>query len=386
MTPRVMVVYGTRPEAIKVAPVVKALLRDDRFDTYLLSTGQHREMLEQVNMAFGLEPYADLGLLAPGQTLNQLTSRMFGALDAHLARISPDVVLVQGDTTTVAAAGIASFYREVPVAHLEAGLRSHNLHSPFPEEGNRKLVSQIASLHLSPTREAHANLLRESIAPQTIAITGNTVIDALLEASKWPTRFDDPALAPLEGSERPLILVTVHRRENWGEPLERIGAALRAIALEHPTADILWPAHRNPLLRATIMPFVDDLPNVVVTEPLEYPQFVHALNLAHVVLTDSGGVQEEAPSLGKPVLVLRENTERPEAVAAGTVKLIGTATDDIVSNVRTLMTSPAAYAEMARSTNPYGDGLASDRVVAALAELLGVGTRLPDFAPGAPRD
>lgn len=385
MTSRVMVVYGTRPEAIKIAPVIKALQADDRMETYLLSTGQHREMLDQVNQAFGLSPDADLGLLAPGQSLNQLTSRMFAALDTHLAEVRPDVVLVQGDTTTVAAAGIAAFYREVPVAHLEAGLRTHNIYSPFPEEGNRKLVSQIASLHLAPTAEARGNLLAEGVDAGLVPVTGNTVIDALLAASQWPTRFSAPEVAALDGRDRPLVLVTVHRRENWGEPLEHIGAALRAIALRYPAADLLWPAHRNPLLRETIIPFVADLDNVVVTEPLEYPEFVRALNLAHLVLTDSGGVQEEAPALGKPVLVLRDNTERPEAVDAGTVRLIGTATDDIVEHVSQLMDDTATWEEMARATNPYGDGKAAPRVVAALAELLGSGSRLPDFAPAAAR-
>lgn len=383
MKKNVMVIYGTRPEAIKVAPLIKALEESDVLAPVTLVTGQHREMLDQVNELFGIVPEMDLDLMRPNQALNEMSSRLLSLLDPILVERRPDAVVVQGDTTTVAVAALASFYREIPVVHLEAGLRSHNIHSPFPEEANRRIAGQVTALHLAPTAGARDNLLREAFDPHDVVVTGNTVIDALLFTSEVESHWDDPRLAELAESGRPIILVTTHRRENIGKPMEETADGLARIADRYPGHTIVLPMHRNPLVRDALVPRLGDKPNVLLIEPLDYLQFTHAQQLATLVITDSGGVQEEAPSFGKPVLVLRENTERPEAVDAGTVKLIGTDPDRIVAEVSRLLDDPAAYAEMAQASNPYGDGHASERCVAAIAELLGVGTRLPDYAPQA---
>ncbi|WP_349829387.1 non-hydrolyzing UDP-N-acetylglucosamine 2-epimerase [Brevibacterium litoralis] len=365
-----MVVYGTRPEAIKVAPLIRALHADPRFRVVTVTTAQHREMLDQVNEVFGLEPDVDLDLMAHRQTLNGLAARVIAALDPVYAEHAPAAVVVQGDTTTVMAAGIAAFNREIPVVHLEAGLRSGDLWSPFPEEANRKLVSQIASLHLAPTAVSKSNLLHDGVDEDTIVVTGNTVVDALQWAVEQPASFSDPALDVLVESERPMLLLTTHRRENLGPNMENIGAAIRRIATSYPELLVVWPAHKNPRVRETIRPYIDDLENVIAIEPVGYGEFSHLIARARIVLTDSGGIQEEAPSLGKPVLVLRENTERPEAVDAGTVKLIGTDEERIVNEVRQLMDDTEAYAAMANAVNPYGDGHASARGADAIGRLL----------------
>ena len=379
MAPTVMTIYGTRPEGIKVAPVIQAIAATPRLASVTVVTGQHREMLDQVNEIFGLAPDRDLNVFAPGQTLNALMARIFERLDPVLDELRPDAVMVQGDTSTVAAAAIASFYRQIPVIHLEAGLRSGDLHSPFPEEANRRLVSQIAQLHLAPTPRSRENLLREGIDPADVVITGNTVIDALLHAVDHEVPFTDPRLREAAASGRPILLVTTHRRENWGGAMENVGRALRRIAREHAGMTIVLPAHRNPIVREAVLPHIRDLANVIITEPLPYGEFTRLMAGAKIVLTDSGGVQEEAPSLGKPVLVMRENTERPEAVEAGTVRLIGTGEARIVDEVSHLLDSTSAYEAMANAVNPYGDGRAAQRGVAAIEHLLGVGDRLPDF-------
>lgn len=382
--PRAMVIYGTRPEAIKIAPVALALQHHSKLSSTLISTGQHREMLAQVNGIFGLVPDEDMDVMSPGQSLNSLTARLFSRLDPILERYAPDAVLVQGDTTTVAAAALAAFYRQVPVVHLEAGLRSGNLFSPFPEEANRRVTSQLASLHLAPTPQAKANLLREGVDPATVVVTGNTVIDALLHTRAQHITPSAPEVREAIASGRPIVLVTAHRRENWGEAIAGVGRALARIARAYPDHLILMPVHGNPRIREAIEPAVAGVSNVILTSPLSYGEFVTVMDAAHLVLTDSGGVQEEAPSLGKPVLVMRENTERPEAVQAGTVRLIGAAEDRIVAEVSALLDSPALYDSMAHAANPYGDGHAASRTVAAMEALLGVGERLPDFAPGLP--
>jgi UDP-N-acetylglucosamine 2-epimerase (non-hydrolysing) len=379
--PRVMTIYGTRPEAIKVAPVIQAIEAGSPFHGITVVTGQHREMLDQVNQLFGIVPDHDLDILQPGQTLAGITSRVLEGLDPILKATQPDAVMVQGDTTTSTAAALAAFYRQIPVVHLEAGLRSHDITSPFPEEANRKITTQIAALHLAPTAASKANLLREGVAAADIAVTGNTVIDALLMTAGKEVPFADPALENLASSTRPILLVTTHRRENWGDNMHGVGRALARIARSEPELVIVLPAHRNPIVREALLPYLNGLGNVLVTEPLPYGEFTRMLGLARIVLTDSGGVQEEAPSLGKPVLVMRENTERPEAVDAGTVILIGTNEDRIVKDVERLIHDPVHYATMANAVNPYGDGNASRRVVAAVAELLGVGTRAEDFRP-----
>lgn len=382
MTPgslRVMTVYGTRPEAIKVAPLLRGLGEDPRFDPVAVVSGQHREMLDQVNQIFGIVPDVDLDVFAHGQSLNGLMAKVFERLDPVLVEASLDALVVQGDTSTVAAAAMAAFYREIPVVHLEAGLRSGDLRSPFPEEANRRVTSQLASLHLAPTATARDNLLRENITVDDVVVTGNTVIDALLHTSRQGVPFGDPRLVALEEEGRRVLLVTTHRRESWGTAMQGVGRALRVLAERYPDITVVLPVHRNPLVREALLPALDGLSNVLVTEPLAYGEFTRLMAASTVVLTDSGGVQEEAPSLGKPVLVLRSNTERPEAVTAGTVRLIGTQEHDVVRQVSRLLDDPSAYREMAHAVNPYGDGNATARCVAAIAQLLGVGEREPDF-------
>lgn len=391
---RVMLVYGTRPEAIKMAPLVRAMTAHPQIEVITVVTGQHREMLDQVNGFFGITPDVDLDIHAPGQTLTQVTIRTLEGVGAAIEAHHPDVIAVQGDTTSAFAAGLAAFYHELPVLHVEAGLRTGNIMSPFPEEANRRLVGQVTALHLCPTTVSRDNLLRENVDPATVRVTGNTVIDALLQAVQHPVMPDDERLATLlapTGSAAPatasgtptrrMVLVTAHRRESWGEPMERIGRAVARLAHTHPDVDFILPAHRNPLVRDALLPAVAGCPNVVVTEPLEYGAFCTVMNRADVVLTDSGGVQEEAPALSKPVLVMRENTERPEAIAFGVAKLVGTDEDRIVTEVSTLLTDPEAYDAMAHAANPYGDGHACKRIVAATLALFGRGQALPDFDP-----
>lgn len=378
--PKIMTVYGTRPEAIKVAPVIKALEKDERFESVAVSTGQHREMLEQVNTMFGIEPKLDLHLMKPGQSLNEIVSRALMGLDEVIDAEQPDVIISQGDTSTAMTAALAGFHRGVKIVHLEAGLRTGDIHSPFPEEANRKLIGQVAELHLAPTAGSMENLRRENVRSKDIAVTGNTVIDALLEAASWDTEFEDPALQEAAASDKRLVVVTTHRRENL-EAMKEIGGAVKDLAEAYPDINFALPLHLNPKVREAVLPEVESLPNVIITDPLPYDQFTKLLDRATIILTDSGGVQEEAPALGKPVLVMRQNTERPEAVVAGTVKLVGTNRSLIVAEAKLLLDDSAAYDAMANAVNPYGDGKGAERAVAAIAELLGVGERLPDFAP-----
>ncbi|MBN6811041.1 UDP-N-acetylglucosamine 2-epimerase (non-hydrolyzing) [Kocuria indica] len=375
----IMPIYGTRPEAIKMAPIVTALQNSDQFECVVTVTGQHREMLDQVNEIFGITPDHDLNIIQPRQTLNGVLTRTVEGLDRIFEDTPPDAVVVQGDTTTSTAAAIAAFYRGIPVIHAEAGLRSFNLFSPFPEEANRKITSQITSLHLAPTTTSKENLLREAITEEDIVVTGNTVIDALLHSVEQQLPFTDPQLEKIASSGKRVLLVTTHRRENQGEAMRGVGRALARIADAEPELTIVLPAHRNPVVREAVLPAIEGKPNVVVTEPLAYGEFTRMLSVAHVVLTDSGGVQEEAPSLGKPVLVMRENTERPEAVTAGTVKLIGTDEERIVTEVDRLLNDADAYQAMANAVNPYGDGKAAERSLAAIEQMFDVGRRVADF-------
>ncbi|MFJ4229733.1 non-hydrolyzing UDP-N-acetylglucosamine 2-epimerase [Paenarthrobacter nicotinovorans] len=374
-----MPIFGTRPEAIKMAPIVRALMESELFECVVTVTGQHREMLDQVNELFGITPDHDLNILQPGQSLTDIMTRTMSGLDTLFASARPDAVIVQGDTTTSTAGAIAAFYHGIPVVHVEAGLRSGNLLSPFPEEANRKITSQIASLHLAPTTTSRANLLAEGVAAADIVVTGNSVIDALLTTVDKQVPFSDPALEALAESGRGILLVTTHRRENQGDAMRGVGRALARIADAEPELTIVLPAHKNPVVREAVLPALSGKPNVLVTEPLAYGEFTRMLSLAHVVLTDSGGVQEEAPSLGKPVLVMRDNTERPEAVQAGTVALIGTDEERIVAEVSRLLHDDLHFEAMANAVNPYGDGLAAERTIAAIAELLGVGRRVEEF-------
>ena len=379
---KILTIYGTRPEAIKVAPVIKALEADDRFTSVAVSTGQHREMLDQVNGMFGITPDHDLALMKQGQSLNEIVSRAVAGLDGIIAEEKPDAVIAQGDTSTAMAAAVAAFNREIPVIHLEAGLRTGNIHSPFPEEANRRIIGQISDLHLAPTETSKRNLVAEKFDPANIAVVGNTVIDALLTAAEWDTTFTDERLNELAASDARLIVVTTHRRENL-DAMAHIGLAVNDLAQQYPDVTFVLPLHLNPKVREAVLLEVDSVRNVIISDPLPYDQFTKLMGRSDIVLTDSGGVQEEAPALGKPVICMRENTERPEAVEAGTVQLVGTDRGNIAASVSTLLDDASAYERMARAINPYGDGHAAQRSVAAIAQLLGVGERLPDFAAAA---
>jgi UDP-N-acetylglucosamine 2-epimerase (non-hydrolysing) len=372
-----MPVYGTRPEAIKMAPILRALEAADAYDTTVVVTGQHREMLRQVHETFAIGEDHDLDIMRPGQGLDGVTVRTLDGLTPLLEEHRPDAVLVQGDTTSAFAAGLAAFYRQIPVIHVEAGLRTESIRSPFPEEGNRRLLTRIADLHLAPTAGSRDNLLREGVDPQTVAVTGNTVIDAFLSVAG--DAGDEPP-SMLRGHEgRRVVMVTSHRRESWGAPMQGTARALARLAAAEPETVFVLPLHANPLVQDIFRPVLSGLPNVVLTEALGYVDFARLTAVSSLVVTDSGGVQEEAPSLGKPVLVLREDTERPEAVTAGTARLIGTDEDRIVKEVTELLHDEAAYGAMANAVNPYGDGRAAARSVAALDAFFGRGTRLPDF-------
>jgi UDP-N-acetylglucosamine 2-epimerase (non-hydrolysing) len=379
-----MVIYGTRPEAVKVAPLIRALGDSAAFVPLVAVTAQHRSMLDQVNQVFGITPEFDLDIHRPGQTLTDITTRALGGVQALLARQQPDAIVVQGDTTTVFAAALAAFYEQIPVAHLEAGLRTGDPRSPYPEEINRRLATRLAALHLAPTATSRDNLLAENVDQQAIVVTGNTVIDALLWAVRHQLSYGDPALAELDRAEGPVLLVTAHRRESWGEPLRAVGRALARIGRAHPDLLIVFPIHRNPIVREAILPAIAGRPNVIVTEPLPYGGFARLMNRSTLILTDSGGVQEEGPSLGKPVLVMRDTTERPEAVRAGTVRLVGTDEDLIVDSVGRLLTDGGAYHAMAAAINPYGDGRAAERAVAALAHYSRLGPAAEEFRPADP--
>ncbi|ROR36051.1 UDP-N-acetylglucosamine 2-epimerase (non-hydrolysing) [Curtobacterium sp. JUb34] len=379
-----MPIYGTRPEAIKFAPIVKALQSHPTLVSHVTVTGQHREMLDQVNEVFGIVPDTDLAILKPRQTLVDIATATMRGLDVLFTAEKPDAVMVQGDTSTAFAAGLTAFYHQIPVVHLEAGLRSHDLRLPFPEEGNRKLLTQITSLHLAPTPHSRRNLLDEGVAADAVVVTGNSVIDALLEArSRDHVSFSDPALEDAIKTDRRILLVTSHRRENLGGGMEQIASALRTLAISHPDLLIILPVHKNPAVREALLPALQSLPNVLITEPVGYGEFVYLLDACSIVLTDSGGIQEEAPALGKPVLVMRDSTERPEAVDFGVVKLVGTDPSVIVRSVDELLRSDDSYAEMSQAVNPYGDGRATERTIAAL-EALAEGrpvTTVADFAP-----
>lgn len=378
---RIMTIYGTRPEAIKVAPVIKALENSPKFESLAVVTGQHKEMLQQVIELFGIRPVADLEIMTENQSLNQIVAKVIAGIDQQLEAYAPDAVIVQGDTSTVMGAAVAAFSRQIPVVHLEAGLRSGDISSPFPEEANRKLTTQVARLHLAPTPQSKDNLLREGVSEADIVVTGNSVIDALMKVVEISPEFTDPRLEKFVAAEKPLVLVTTHRRENLGENMVNIGRALTYLAVEHPDYRFVLPIHKNPKVREAVMPQIEGLDNLLTVEPLGYGEFTRLISLAHFVLTDSGGVQEEAPSLGKPVLVLRDNTERPEAVDAGTVRLIGTSYERIVDEASLLIRDQEHYASMANAVNPYGDGRAAERTVAALESVFGIGPRLPDFQP-----
>jgi UDP-N-acetylglucosamine 2-epimerase (non-hydrolysing) len=358
---RVLSIVGTRPEAVKMAPVIDALAADSAFESRVLATAQHRQMLDQVLAVFGIVPDRDLDIMLPSQALTGLTARLLIALDEALAREAPDLVLAQGDTTTVMTAALASYYRKIPFGHVEAGLRTGDLQNPFPEEMNRVVAGRLARWHFAPTASARRNLLSEGVADAAIHVTGNTVIDALLSVADRRPEIG----IPLDPAKR-LILVTAHRRENFGEPFRQICLAILRLAETNPDVQVLYPVHPNPNVQDVAQELLGGRPGIVLCPPLDYLPFVGAMQRAYLILSDSGGVQEEAPALGKPVLVLRQETERPEAVDAGVVKLVGPVYQRIVAEAQRLLDDPVYYRSMARGVSPYGDGQAAGRIAAVL--------------------
>jgi UDP-N-acetylglucosamine 2-epimerase len=368
-----MTVFGTRPDAVKMAPVVLELQRYElHVQVKVVVTGQHREMLDQVLQVFRITPHHDLNIMQHGQTLTQITVRVLEGLDALLGAQKPHVLLAQGDTTTTFVAALAAFYHQVAFGHVEAGLRTYHKYNPFPEEMNRRLAGAIADFHFAPTPKARENLLREGVKPESIWVTGNTGIDALLMVAEKPYPMTDPLLQQAMASPLRTVLLTAHRRENWGEPLRRICIAVRQLVEGFEDIQVVFPMHRNPLVRQTATEVLGGVARVILTDPPDYAPFVKLMQHSTLILTDSGGVQEEAPSLGKPVLVLRETTERPEGVEAGTARLIGTDTERIVEEASRLLTDEEAYGQMARAVNPYGDGKAAQRIRQVLFEHFGV--------------
>jgi len=365
---KVMVVFGTRPEAIKMAPVIKELKKVKDINTIVCVTAQHREMLDQVLTLFKIKPDYDLDLMKEKQDLFTITAGVLGGMKTILEKEQPDLVLVHGDTTTTFAAALAAFYLRIPVGHVEAGLRTRNKYSPFPEEINRTLTGRLAELHFAPTDTSRDNLLAESTAQFKIWVTGNTVIDALLDTVRDDYSFA-PELAEIDLHKR-ILLVTTHRRENWGEPMRQIYQALIDLVDQFPDVEVVFPVHKNPVVRDVALEMLGQKERFHLIEPLDYEPFANLMNRCYLVLTDSGGLQEEAPSLGKPVLVLRDTTERPEAVQAGTVKLTGTNRQRIYQAAYTLLSDPAAYEKMARAINPYGDGRAARRIAKVATDFL----------------
>ena len=372
---KILLVFGTRPEAIKMAPLVKALQKDtEHFETRVCVTAQHRQMLDQVLEVFGITPEYDLNIMAPNQDLYDITAKVLLGLREVLKDFRPDTVLVHGDTTTSMAASLAAFYMQIPVGHVEAGLRTYNMLSPWPEEMNRQVTDRIRTYYFAPTEQSRANLLQENIDAKKIFITGNTVIDALLMAvdiisttagvkEKMAKELQEKGYTV---GDREYILVTGHRRENFGDGFLHICKAIKELAALHPEMDIVYPVHLNPNVQKPVYELLSGLSNVYLISPLDYLPFIYAMQHSTLLLTDSGGVQEEAPSLGKPVLVMRDTTERPEAVEAGTVKLVGTDAEAIVSNVTALLQDKEMYKRMSETHNPYGDGQACERIIAAL--------------------
>lgn len=383
---KILTIFGTRPEAIKMLPLVQALQADERFQCQVALTAQHREMLDQVMDLFGVEADYDLNIMQAGQTLFDITTRALNGLQQVIQIARPDLILVHGDTSTTFVGALSAYYCQIPVGHVEAGLRSGDKYSPFPEEMNRKLTGALADLHLAPTVLARDNLLKEGVDAGRIFVTGNTVIDAL----KWAVQKPCPKevglqeLAALrqtmadQGKSCRVLTVTSHRRENLGQPMERIFRALRRLAEDFDDVAVVFPMHKNPAVRRPALDILGGHPRILLTEPMEYLPFAHLMDQSYLVLTDSGGLQEEAPSLGKPVLVLRENTERPEAVTAGTVRLVGTQEEAIYQGAAELLKDPKAYETMAHAVNPYGDGQACRRIIEAIAYWSGLSGQAPE--------
>ncbi|MDZ8224968.1 non-hydrolyzing UDP-N-acetylglucosamine 2-epimerase [Nostoc sp. ChiVER01] len=365
---RVCIILGTRPEAIKLAPVIQVFQKSSSFESQVILTGQHREMVEQVMQLFNIKADYDLEIMQVQQSLNDITCRSLQGLEALFKEKKPDLVVVQGDTTTAFAAALAAFYQKIPIGHVEAGLRTDDIFNPYPEEANRRLISQITQLHFAPTPWAVENLHRSGVLGE-IHMTGNTVIDALLTVAATQAVCNVPGL---DWDSYRVLLATVHRRENWGEPLLAIAQGFLQILDKFPDTALLLPLHRNPTVRVPLQELLGNHPRIFLTDPLDYGELVGAIGRSHLLLTDSGGLQEEAPSLGKPVLVLRDTTERPEAVAAGTAKLVGTTSENIFANAAELLSDPDAYATMANAINPFGDGHAAERILQIVQNYLGL--------------
>ena len=375
MTLKVLTVFGTRPEAIKMAPVVLKLQQAEDIQSIVCVTAQHREMLDQVLDLFEINPDYDLNLMAPGQDLFDITAKVLLGLRNVLRKAQPDVVLIHGDTTTCFAAGLAAFYENIKVGHVEAGLRTGNLRAPFPEEANRTLVSRITDFHFSPTQTAKENLIKEGVSENQIEVTGNTVIDALLivrdkvatiPEQEWKERFGEQVFQTITNRERKLILITGHRRENFGQGFIDLCNAIKGLAQRHQDWDLVYPVHLNPNVQKPVYDILKGLDNVHLLDPLDYAPFVWMMDQSDLILTDSGGIQEEGPSFGKPVLVMRDVTERPEAVQAGTVKLVGTDKEKIINGVESVLLDETLYSKMAKAHNPYGDGRACSRIINVL--------------------
>ncbi|MEH1939019.1 MAG: UDP-N-acetylglucosamine 2-epimerase (non-hydrolyzing) [Nostoc sp.] len=369
---RVCIILGTRPEAIKLAPVIQVFQKSSSFELQVILTGQHREMVEQVMQLFNIKADYDLEIMQVKQSLNDITCRSLQGLEALFQVKKPDLVVVQGDTTTAFAAALAAFYHKIPVGHVEAGLRTDDIFNPYPEEANRRLISQITQLHFAPTPWAVENLHRSGVLGE-IHMTGNTVIDALLNVAATQVVCNVPGL---NWDSYRVLLATVHRRENWGEPLLAIAQGFLQILDKFPDTALLLPLHRNPTVRVPLQELLGNHPRIFLTDPLDYGELVGAIGRSHLLLTDSGGLQEEAPSLGKPVLVLRDTTERPEAVAAGTAKLVGTTSENIFANAAELLSDPDAYEAMANAINPFGDGHAAERILQIVENYLGISSEI----------
>lgn len=376
MRKKVFLVFGTRPEAIKMAPLAKELADDNRFEVKVVVTGQHREMLDQVLHAFAIVPDYDLNIMHQGQTLSEITGRVLEKLTAILQKERPDILLVHGDTTTTFSAALSAFYQQIPIGHVEAGLRTWDKYSPFPEEMNRQLTDELTDLYFAPTMKSRENLIKENHSEKNIYVTGNTAIDAM--KNTLDENYEIPA--EISKNQKRIVLVTMHRRENLGEPMHSVFNAIHKAANDYPDTQFIFPMHKNPAVREVASETLGNLENVSLIEPLDVIDFHNYAKQSYLILTDSGGVQEEAPSLGVPVLVLRDQTERPEGVAAGTLRLVGTDTQTVYSTIKELFENSAAYEDMSKASNPYGDGKASARITEAIAHYFQLADRPEDFS------
>ena len=380
---KIAVIFGTRPDTIKMAPIILELKKYPAyFDVLTIATAQHRQMLDQVLNVFKIKPDYDLDIMAPKQTLASLTAKIITGLDEVLAKENPDMVLVQGDTSTTCIGSLAAFYRQIPVGHIEAGLRTEDKANPFPEEINRRITGCITDLHFAPTQTAKNSLLKENVDPKTIFVTGNTVVDALEYSVKENYEFTLPVLNEVVKQNKKIVLVTMHRRENWGKPMEGAASAIKRLAQKYPDFAFIFPVHLNPTVRDAVNPILRDITNVSLIEPLDYLDFVNIMSKSYLILTDSGGVQEEGPHFGIPILVLRYVTERPDAIEFGTVKLVGLDEEKIYNTALQLIENPAEYTKMANAVNPYGDGLSSDRTIKIIKNYFGLSNEvIEEFIP-----